>query len=151
MTKPPCQGLPSAAPTVISSNIPFFLETNQPSCWITNARSHHPDFCELPVLDSWLDSSEFCCCGPCSFPVPPVPALFWALLPAGQNPRDAPRDPPAPVVVLLLSLLQSLSMFLETILRSLSLRKDWFEKSVEIPQEMLFVQDTYLSQKWQNP
>lgn len=88
--------------------------------------------------------------------VVPVPSLCqlcqpWALMPAGQNPRDAPRDPPAPVVVLLLSLLQSLSMFLEAILRSLSLRKDWFEKSVEIPQEMLFVRDTYLSQKWQNP
>lgn len=55
-----------------------------------------------------------------------------------------------PMVILLLSLLQSPSMFLEAILRLLSLRKDWFEESVGIPQEMLFVQDTYLGQKCQN-
>lgn len=55
-----------------------------------------------------------------------------------------------PVLVLLLSLLQRPSMFLEAILRLPSLRKDWFGKSTEIPQEMLFVHDIYLSQEWQN-
>lgn len=55
-----------------------------------------------------------------------------------------------PVLLLLLGLLQIPSMFLEAVLRLLSLRKDCFGKSVGIPEEMLFVHDTCRSQKWQN-
>lgn len=111
MAKPQCQDLPSAAPKVIWSNIPFLLETlnkpnwnnglSSPSAGLQMRRTITPfGLPQFPragdVLGSWLDSSVLGCCGPCPCPVSPVPvpALFWPLMPADLNPSDAPRDPP---------------------------------------------------------